>query len=50
MRERQILFSSNQIATKVSELGKQIAQDYENKYLLVIGLLKGSFVFVADLM
>ncbi|NMB03697.1 MAG: hypoxanthine phosphoribosyltransferase [Tissierellia bacterium] len=50
MRERQILFSSNQIATKVSELGKQIAQDYENKNLLVIGLLKGSFVFVADLM
>lgn len=50
MRERQILFSRQQIADKVAQLGAQIAQDYQDKNLLVVGLLKGSFVFVADLM
>ena len=50
MRERQILFSQQEIANKVRELGEVIAQDYTDKNLLVVGLLKGSFVFVADLM
>lgn len=50
MRERQILFSRQQIEAKVKQLGEQIARDYHDKNLLVVGLLKGSFVFVADLM
>lgn len=50
MWDRQILFSREQIADKVTELGQAIAHDYRDKNLLVIGLLKGSFVFVADLM
>lgn len=50
MRERQILFSRDQIASKVVELGQTISKDYADKNLLVVGLLKGSFVFVADLM
>lgn len=49
MREREILISKQQIAEKVAELGCHISKDYQGKNLLVISLLKGSFVFVADL-
>lgn len=37
------------IAEKVKELGKQISKDYVGKELVVIGVLKGSFVFLSDL-
>ncbi len=33
----------------VKELGSQISKDYENKKLVVVVLLKGSFIFAADL-
>ena len=35
--------------TRVSELGGQISEDYAQRKLLLIGLLKASFVFLADL-
>jgi len=44
-----ILFSAETIAKKVRELGEQITQDYQNKELCLIGVLKGSFIFFADL-
>ena len=44
-----ILFSREQIATRVAELGKQIAADYQGGDIVVISLLRGSFVFAADL-
>lgn len=34
---------------RIRELGKQISQDYQNKDLVVIGVLKGAYVFFADL-
>ncbi|GAB7140682.1 hypoxanthine phosphoribosyltransferase [Deferribacterales bacterium RsTz2092] len=37
------------LQARVSELGKQISADYAEKNLLVIGILKGSFIFMADL-
>ncbi len=43
------LYSSEQIKTRVAELGKQIAADYADKDLVVIGVLKGSCIFLADL-
>jgi hypoxanthine phosphoribosyltransferase len=45
----EILCSEEQIASKLKELGAQISKDYEGKNLLVVSLLKGSFIFCADL-
>ena len=44
-----ILFDENSIAARVQELGKQISVDHPEGNLLLIGILKGSFVFMADL-
>lgn len=43
------LFSAEQIAARIAELGEQIARDYEGKDITLLGVLKGSFVFFADL-
>ena len=43
------LYSAAQIAARNAELGRSIAADYEGRDLTIIGVLKGSFVFVADL-
>ncbi len=48
-RRREVVLSKEQIATRVQELGIEISKDYEGKNLLVISLLKGSFIFTADL-
>jgi len=45
----QMLFSAEAIQEKVVELGKTIAADFKDKNPLLIGVLKGSFVFMADL-
>ena len=45
-----ILITREQIQGKVEELGKKISEDYKNKTPLLIGVLKGSVPFVADLM
>jgi hypoxanthine phosphoribosyltransferase len=44
-----ILFTEEQIAEKVKEIGAQISQDYAGKNPLIISVLRGSFVFMADL-
>ncbi len=46
----EILFSAEQIADIVSCLGKQISYDYKGKDLVMISVLKGSLMFMADLM
>jgi hypoxanthine phosphoribosyltransferase len=46
---RKITYSEEQIAQRVSEMGKQITAAYGEGELLVLGLLKGSFIFLADL-
>jgi hypoxanthine phosphoribosyltransferase len=38
-----------QIRKRVKELANHISNDYHNKEILVIGILKGAFVFLADL-
>ncbi|PCI29038.1 MAG: hypoxanthine phosphoribosyltransferase [SAR324 cluster bacterium] len=45
----EIYISQEQIREKVVELGKKISEDYQGKEILMIVLLKGSFVFAADL-
>jgi hypoxanthine phosphoribosyltransferase len=45
-----VLFTEKQISDRVTEMGKQISKDYEGKELLLIGILKGSVPFMADLL
>ncbi len=45
-----ILLTEEEIAQKVTALGRQISEDYKGKNLLLISVLKGSVVFMADLM
>ncbi|MEC8767832.1 MAG: hypoxanthine phosphoribosyltransferase [Actinomycetota bacterium] len=45
----QILLSEQQIENRLKELGQQITNDYENKAPLLIGVLKGAFIYMADL-
>ncbi|HEX2781085.1 MAG TPA: hypothetical protein VHM30_16415, partial [Gemmatimonadaceae bacterium] len=44
-----ILFDEKRIATRVAELGAEITRAYPDGDLLVLGLLKGSFIFLSDL-
>lgn len=43
------MFSEEQLAARVRELGREITTAYEGKDLVVLCVLKGSFVFAADL-
>lgn len=45
----EIMFSADQIQDRVRQLGEQITVDYRDLDLVVIGVLKGSLVFMADL-
>jgi hypoxanthine phosphoribosyltransferase len=45
----QILISTEQLARRVQELAREIEADYRGQELLVVGVLKGSVLFLADL-
>lgn len=45
-----VLLSEEELAAKVRELGRQISENYRGKNLLMVSVLKGSVVFMADLM
>ncbi len=45
----EVLFSAEEIAARVAELGQQIAEDFAGQTPLLVGVLKGSALFVADL-
>ena len=45
-----VLVSEEALKAKVAELGAQISRDYEGKNLVLVSILKGSVVFMADLM
>src|SRR3954447_14523849 len=46
---RRIVYTQQQIAGRVREIGEEIAKAYPDGDLLVLGLLKGSFIFLSDL-
>lgn len=46
---QEVLFSEEQLAQRVSELAEQINRDYADKEILLVSVLRGSFVFMADL-
>ena len=45
-----VLVSEEELKAKVAELGAQISKDYEGRNLVLVSILKGSVVFMADLM
>ncbi|NYF80682.1 hypoxanthine phosphoribosyltransferase [Granulicella arctica] len=44
-----VLYSKTQIAERVAAIGKQISEDYEGQSIVLIGVLKGAAIFLADL-
>lgn len=44
-----IIISQEQLENRVQELGKQLTKDYQDKQLIVIGILRGATIFLADL-
>jgi hypoxanthine phosphoribosyltransferase len=44
-----VVFTAEQIAERVASLGREITEAYPEGDLLLLGLLKGSFIFLADL-
>lgn len=44
-----VLVTEEEIHSKVEELGHQISKDYEGERILLVGVLKGAFIFMADL-
>lgn len=49
-RPAKTLISSSRIDKRVKELGRQISRDYKGKKLVLVGVLKGSVIFLADLL
>ncbi len=45
-----ILIDSNPLRARIAELGRQITADYQGQTLMLVGILKGSMLFMADLM
>ena len=50
IKTNEVLITKEQLEKRVAELGAQISKDYEGKTILLIGILKGSVPFMADLM
>lgn len=46
----EILFTEEQLAAITARIGRQIDEDYADKNLLMVSVLKGSLIFMADLM
>jgi hypoxanthine phosphoribosyltransferase len=49
MTEKKILLSKQEIAEKVRQLGVEITTDYKDRQLVLVGVLNGAFIFLADL-
>lgn len=49
MEKRRVFISAERIAKRVQELGAEIARDYKDKPLVLVCVLRGSFIFAADL-
>ena len=45
----EVLLGADELRTRIGELGKEIAEDFDGKHPLLVAVLKGAFVFMADL-
>ena len=50
LKNKKLLFSANQINERVCEMGSEISNKYFKKNPVIIGVLNGSFIFMADLL
>ncbi|HZH94136.1 MAG TPA: hypoxanthine phosphoribosyltransferase [Tissierellaceae bacterium] len=48
-KKEKILYSRDEIDVRVKEMGKELSQQYKGRDLVIVSLLRGSFVFTADL-
>lgn len=48
-KKRNILFSKEEINSRIKDLGKTITENYKGKNLYILSLLRGSFIYAADL-
>ena len=48
-KREKTLFSREEIDVRIKELGKELSHNYNGKNLVVVSLLRGSFIFAADL-
>lgn len=46
---KNILISEQDLKRRISELGEQLSKDYEGKEVMLVGVLKGAFIFMANL-
>ena len=46
---RRILFSREKIAEEIKRIGQEISRDFQGQEVMLVGVLKGSFLFIADL-
>ncbi len=46
---KEVLLTEEEIGKRIAELAKKISKDYADRRLTVVGILKGSFIFLADL-
>jgi hypoxanthine phosphoribosyltransferase len=46
---KEVLISRDEINAVVTRLAQQITSDYQDKEIVIVGVLKGSFIFMADL-
>jgi hypoxanthine phosphoribosyltransferase len=44
-----VLISADEIESRLAEMGRQITEDYQGKDLVMVGVLKGAFIVMADL-
>ncbi|TDA67546.1 MAG: hypothetical protein D9V47_10275 [Clostridia bacterium] len=44
-----VIYTKDEITSRVHELGRQITADYQGQSLCVVGILKGAIIFLADL-
>ena len=49
MNKLKILYTDKEIDKRVSDIANQISKDFENSTPIVLGVLKGSYIFLADL-
>jgi len=49
LRRKRLVFTAEDITNQVQRLANQISSDYRDKELVLVGVLKGAFIFLADL-
>lgn len=49
MKDIEVLFSEQEVREQIRKIGRLVTEDYRGEELLVVGILKGAFIFMADL-